>query len=41
VDNGRHYSVNVPLRDGIDDHGKSRYNCFIHMYKGLGHEVTV
>ena len=22
VDNGRYYSVNVPLRDGIDDHGK-------------------
>ncbi len=26
VDNGRYYSVNVPLRDGIDDQGKSKHH---------------
>jgi hypothetical protein len=28
VDSGRYYSVNVPLRDGIDDNGKTeQYLC--------------
>ena len=26
MDNGRYYSVNVPLRDGIDDHGECKHS---------------
>lgn len=33
VDNGRHYSVNVPLRDGIDDHG------FFSLFKPIVNQV--
>ncbi|XP_028403863.1 histone deacetylase 3-like [Dendronephthya gigantea] len=34
VDNGRYYSVNVPLRDGIDDHG------FFSLFKPIVSQVV-
>ena len=36
MDNGRYYSVNVPLRDGIDDHGECNKHSYCTKY-GLIH----
>ena len=36
VDNGRYYSVNVPLRDGIDDHGKSKHTVSQNILPSIG-----
>ena len=41
VENGRYYSLNVPLRDGIDDQGTALYFILLGMKSFLIVHMTV